>query len=425
MAAVVFFVVAILIGLPIAYVLGGTGLVHALMIGDPNLFIMFPQRTFSAVNNFSLMAIPLFVLAGEIMSFGGITEKLCGMMRSFVGHIRGGLAYTTVLVGTALGALLGSANASAALLGDVMYGEMLKDGYKKDFTASLICATSILGPIIPPSMVFIMYGVAANVSIAKLFFGGIIPGLLIAIAYFFVIGYYSRREGWQASRRATPKEKAKSTLSAFPALLIPIIILGGILGGITTPTESAAAASFVALLVGAFVYKKLKWSHIPKILEKTGVLSGAILLIVGLANILGWTLALEKVPQQIAQGILSITENKYLLLFIINIFLFFVGMVMDTTAAILLLVPVFAPIILRVGIDPIHFGLVMSINLIIGLMTPPVGGALFTTLMVTKVPSGPMIKKLWPWIGAASVVLLIITYIPEICTFIPNLLLNK
>ena len=280
MTIAIFFVVSLLIGLPIAFVLGGSGIVHAFVINDPNLFIMLTQRTFAAVNSFSLMAIPLFILAGEIMGFGGITEKLCDMMRSFVGHIRGGMAYTTVLVGTALGALLGSANASAALLGDVMYGEMIKDGYKPGFTAGLVAGTSILGPIIPPSMVFIMYGVQANISIAKMFFAGIVPGLMIALAYFIVIGFYAKKENWNTRPKVSIKLKLKSFLSALPALFIPVVILGSILGGIATPTESAATASFAAIFIGVFVYKKLRFSHLPKILERTGVLSGAILLIV-------------------------------------------------------------------------------------------------------------------------------------------------
>lgn len=424
MIVVVFFVVAFAIGMPIAFVLGGTGIVHAFALNDVSLFYSIPQRTFAAINNFSLMAIPLFILAGEIMGYGGITEKLCDMMRSFVGHIKGGMAYTTVLVGTALGALLGSANASAALLGKLMYKEMLKDGYEDGFSASLVCATSILGPIIPPSMVFIMYGVQANESISKLFFAGIAPGLLITAGYFIVIGFYAKHSNWDIRPKTNFKTKLKNTLKALPALFIPVIILGGILGGITTPTEAAATASFAAILIGAFYYKKLKLSDIPKILESTGVLSSAVLLIVAFAYILGWTLALDQIPQKIASILLSITSNKYLLLMIINIMLFIIGMLMDTTAAIILLVPVLVPVIKAVGIDSLHFGMVMCVNLIIGLMTPPFGGALFTTLMVTGVPSSKVIKEIWPWVGAAVVVLLLITYIPGLVTFLPNMLIK-
>ncbi len=416
------FVVTLLIGMPIAFVLGATGVLHALIMGDTNLLVMLPQRMFAAADNFSLMAIPLFVLAGELMGFGGITEKLADMTRSIIGHIRGGLAYATVVVGCFLGALLGSANAAAALLGDVMQPEMVKDGYDEAFCACLTAATSILGPIIPPSMVLIVYGVAANLSIGELFFAGIMPGLFLAAAYFFIIWLTGKRENWEVRPRATLAQIWKSFISAAPSLLVPIIILGGILGGITTPTESAAAASIVALFLGTVVYKKLKLEHIPRILESTGVVSASIMIIVAMANILGWTLALDQIPQAMANFMLSLTSNKYVILMLINIMLLFVGMVMETIAAIIILVPVFLPIISTVGIDPLHFGLVVCFNLTIGLLTPPVGVALFTTSIVTKTSLQKIIKPIWVWVGAAVAVLLIITYVPGIATFLPRLL---
>lgn len=424
-ALLIVFIGTIILGLPVAYVLGSTALAHVAIMGESNLFMMLPQRMFAAINNFSLMAIPLFILAGELMSFGGITEKLTDMMRSFVGHIKGGLAYTTVLVGTALGALVGSANASAALLGDVLYDEIKKDGYSEGFSASLIAATSILGPIIPPSMVFIVYGVAASVSVAKMFFAGIVPGVLLAVSYFFIIGYSVRhKQKVKTHPRATLRQVGISVLKAIPALLVPVIILGGILGGITTPTEAAATACVAAIIIGAFVYRKLKWKHLPHVLERTGVLSAATMFIVGMANMMGWTLALDQVPQMIASALLSITENRYLLLLLINLLLLLVGMVMETIAAIVILVPVFLPVITAVGIDPLHFGIVVCVNLIIGLLTPPVGTTLFTTVMVTKVPTSALIKNIWPWLIVQFAVLLLITYLPGLVTFLPNLLLS-
>ena len=418
------FVITTIIGLPIAFVLGITGIFHAIIMEEPTLFTMLPQRMFAAVNNFSLMAIPLFILAGEIMSYGGITEKLVNLMRSFVGHIKGGLAYSTVLVGVALGALLGSANASAALMGDILYPKLVDDGYDEGFSSSLIGATSLLGPVIPPSMIFIIFGVAANVSVAKLFFGGIIPGVLLALGFFALIGIYARKNEVQIHKKESWKGRFKSVVQALPALLVPIVILGGILTGMTTATESAATASLIALIVGAFVYKKLKWKHIPQILEKTGIMSAGILTIVAMSNILGWTMALDQVPAMMADAFLSITNNKYFMLLIINIFLLFVGMVMETTAAIIILVPVLLPVVTSVGVDPLHFGMIMSINMVIGLLSPPVGVALYTTANVCGVSSGTMIKKIWPWLGVAVAVLLLITYIPAISTFLPNLLIK-
>lgn len=424
MIVIFVFAITVAIGVPIAYVLGATSIVHAITMGDINLFTMVPQRMCGAVNNFSLMAIPLFVLAGEIMSFGGITEKLAEMMRSFVGHIKGGLAYTTILVGAALGALLGSANASAVLLCDTMFDEIKKDGYNDGFNASLIAATSLLGPIIPPSMVFIVFGVAANVSVAKLFFGGIIPGLMIAAAYFVLVSIYVRNKNVAIHPRAKFNEVIKSILNAIPALLVPIIILGGILGGITTPTEAAATSSFVAFIIGKFVYRKLELSHIPKILSKTGITTASIFIIVSMANILGWTLALDQIPKLIAEGLLSISTNKYVILLLINILLFIVGMVMETTAAIIILVPVLLPVTNAVGIEPLHFGMIISVNLIIGMLTPPVGVTLYVVSQVSRVPSSLLVKQIWPWIGAAVIVLIIITYVPGFVTILPNLLIK-
>lgn len=414
------FLVTLISGLPIAFALGATGTIHAIFI-DPILIDMLPQRMFAAADNFSLMAIPLFVLAGELMGFGGITEALANMSRSVIGHIRGGLAYVTVVVGVFLGALLGSANAAAALLGNVMHPEMKKDNYDEVFSCCLISATSILGPIIPPSMIFIVYGVAANLSIGELFFAGIVPGLMLAAGYMAYIWWVGRTEKWPVRPKAGMQEVTTSFLKAAPSLLVPVIILGGILGGVTTPTESAAAASVVAMLLGIFVYRKLELSHIPMILERTGVVSASIMIIVAMANILGWTMALEQIPQEIANGVLSLTDNKYVALLLINIFLLFVGMVMETIAAIIILVPVFLPIVKTLGIDPLHFGLVVSFNLIVGLLTPPVGVALFTTSIVTGTPIQKLVKPIWKWVGIAMVILIIITYVPDIVTFLPRM----
>lgn len=421
MIIAVTFILSLMVGLPIAVALGATGVMHALSMQDPYLLVMLPQRMFAASDSFSLMAIPLFILAGELMGFGGVTEKLADMSRSVIGHITGGMAYVTVIVGCFLGALLGSANAAAALLGRVLHPEMKKDGYDDEFSTCLTAATSILGPIIPPSMIFIVYGVAAQLSIGELFFAGIIPGLLLAASFMIVIYVQGRKANWEVRPKATVKEVGTSFVKAAPSLIVPLIILGGILGGVTTPTESAAAASVVAVFLGTVVYKKLKLSQIPLILERTGVTSACIMIIVAMANILGWTMALDQIPQMIAGSMLSLTQNPYLILLMVNIFLLFVGMVMETIAAIIILVPVFLPVIDAVGIDPLHFGLVVSLNLVIGLITPPVGVALFTTSIVTGTPLQKLVRPIWVWVGAAWGVLMIITYVPWLVTFLPRM----
>lgn len=422
MIVAITFIFSLLAGLPIAFTLAATGVVQALSLQDPYLLVMLPQRMFAASDSFSLMAIPLFILAGELMGFGGVTEKLADMSRSLIGHIKGGLAYVTVVVGCFLGALLGSANAAAALLGRVMQPEMQKDGYDDAFSTCLTAATSILGPIIPPSMIFIVYGVTAQLSIGELFFAGIVPGLMLAISYMIVIYLHARKANWPIRPRASAQEVGTSFFKAAPSLLVPLIILGGILGGVTTPTESAAAASVVAVFLGTVVYKKLKLSQIPLILERTGVTSACIMIIVAMANILGWTMALEQIPQKIGSFMLSLTSDPYMILLLVNILLLFVGMVLETIAAIIILVPVFMPVIDAVGIDPLHFGLVVSLNLVIGLCTPPVGVALFTTAIVTGTPLNKLFKPIWIWVGAALTVLIIVTYVPSLTTFLPRTL---
>lgn len=421
------FVILLVLGVPIAFSLGATGVVHALLMSDTSLFTMLPQRMFSATNSTSLMAIPLFVLAGELMGFGGITEKLADMARSFVGHIKGGLAYVVVIVGAFLGALLGSANASAALLGRVLKPEMDKDGYDEVYSSCVCAATSILGPIIPPSMTFIIYGVAAQISIGDMFIAGIVPGILIGLSFCGIIYFDSKNKlgkDWPTAVRVLWKDRLISIVKSIPALLIPFLILGGIMGGITTATESAAVASLAAFIVGKFVYRKLELKDVPEIFERTAVTSASIMIIVAMANILGWTMGLDQIPQMIADGLLSITQNPYFLLLLINIFLLFVGMVMETFAAVIILVPVLLPVVTSVGIDPLHFGIVMCVNLTVGLLTPPVGVALFTTSTVTKVPLNKLVGPVWRWVGAALVVLLLITYIPILVTWLPSVVLG-
>lgn len=422
MIVAVAFVVTIAIGMPIAFALAATGLIHGIDMGTANLFTTLVQRMFAACNSTSLMAIPLFILAGELMGVGGVTERLCDMIRSLIGHIKGGMAYVTVVVGAFLGALLGSANASAALLGRVMKPELDKDGYDPIFSTSLCAATSILGPIIPPSTMFIVYGVQASCSVGDMFIGGIIPGILMALAFIGMIGYCSKREGdtWIVRAKSSAKEAGTAFIRALPALFVPVIIMGGILAGVFTPTESAAIASLVAALLGLFFFRKLKLKDFPRILENTAVISAAIMVIVAMANILGYTMALAKLPQQIANALINLTDSKVLLLLLINAFLLLVGCVMESFAAIIILVPVLLPVALSLGLTPVHFGMIMCINLIIGLITPPVGVALFTTCLSTNTPLEKVVGPIWKWVGVAVVVLMLVTFIPALSTWLPS-----
>ncbi len=418
------FVITIAIGMPIAFALAAAGLMHGIDMGTANLFTTLIQRMFAACNSTSLMAIPLFILAGELMGVGGVTERLCDWIRTLIGHVRGGMAYVTVVVGAFLGALLGSANASAALLGRVMKPELDKDNYSPVFSTCLCAATSILGPIIPPSTMFIVYGVQASCSVGNMFIAGIIPGILMALAFVGIVFADSRKDGekWTVRVRSSFSTSLRMFWRAFPALLVPVVIMGGILGGICTPTESAALASLLAAIEGMFLFRKMRLKDIPEILKNTAVMSAAIMVIVAMANIMAYTMSLQQLPQMIANFLISLTSSKVLLLLLINIFLLIVGCVMESFAAIIILVPVLLPVAESLGLTAVHFGMIMCINLIIGLITPPVGVALFTTCLATKTPIEKVIGPIWKWVGAAFVVLMLVTYVPAISDWLPKVL---
>lgn len=412
----------LLIGTPVAIALAYTSVIHVVTMQEPVLFEMLVQRLFTAADSFSLLAIPLFIMAGEIMGIGGITEQLANFARALIGHVKGGLAYATMVVGMFLGAILGSANAEAALLGSVMYPELRRDGYEPEFSTCLCASISILGPIIPPSLVYIVYGVAARASISELFFSGIIPGILLALAFGFLIFLQGRKSNWKTTKWVGPKGTLKSTLHAVPALLIPIAILGGILGGVMTPTESAGIAVLMALILAFFVYRKMKVRDLVGVLSRSAAITGIVMLLTVAANSLAWTMALDNVPAAITSTILSITSNKYLLLLLINIILLLVGMVLEPIAAIVIFVPVFLPVAQAIDIDLIQFGVMVSLNLIIGMITPPVCEVLVTTCTITRVPFSNCVVQIWKWVLCAVIVLMMITYIPSITLALPRLL---
>jgi tripartite ATP-independent transporter DctM subunit len=417
----VLFLVLLVIGLPIAAVIGITGLVHMISTSGFDNISVVPQRMVSVVNSFTLLAIPLFILAGELMNASGITAKLINLSRSLIGHVRGGLGYVNVMVGLFLGAILGSANAEAAIRSSTIVPEMEKDGYDRDFAAALTATSSTIGPIHPPSITFILYAVLSSTSVGAMFLAGIIPAFLIAAAHFVVIYLYVRKKGLNKYPFPPIKKILRTLLEAIPALLVPIIILGGIFSGFFTPTESGAIACFAAILIGLFYYRTLKFSDLPKILCSSGVLTSSIVIIIATSNILGWSLAFEQLPQKVANYMLSITDSPIIILLLINILLLFVGMFIDITAALLIMVPVLLPVITSLGINPIHFGIVISLNLVIGLCTPPVGTVLYITSNITGVTPQRLIRACIPFFVALIVVLLVVTYIPAISTFLPEL----
>ncbi|NLF29182.1 MAG: TRAP transporter large permease [Clostridiales bacterium] len=421
MIAVAVFIIALAIGIPIAWMLGMCGMSYIFSI-DPALLQVIPQKMMSGAANYSLLCIPLFILAGELMALSGDVDRLWKFARCIVGHIKGGLCYVTVLVGTMLGASLGSAIAEAALLGGTVYPKLREDGYDEDFSSSLIAAVSVIGPIIPPGMTFVIYGVVANVSIQKLFVAGIMPGIYMALALSSAIFLLGLRRDWKCNRRAKMRETLVALKEASFSILVPAAALFALASGIATPTESASVLSTLILAVGMFVYRQIKVKDLIPLFSKAAVTAISILLISNMANIFGYALAYDQIPQKIAGFVVSVSSNKYVILLMINLLFLFVGMIMEPMPAIYILVPVLLPIIRQFGFDPIHIGLVICVNMATGLITPPVGSALYTAAMATNVSADRMVRSIWPWVGVLVVVLFFVTYVPSSFMWLVNLL---
>ena len=416
---VIGFIFFLLIGIPIAFVLGLAPSIAIIGKGIPITIIV--QKMFTSTDSFILLAIPLFILAGNLMAEGGVTRRLTDFSKVVVGYISGGLALVTVLTSMGVAAITGSAVATAAAVGSIMIPSMVKNGYKKDFASAVVAASSIMGPIIPPSIPFILYGVLANVSIASLFLGGIIPGILLGVSMAVIIWVYARRHNFPREKPPTFLEFLSSFVKALPPLGMPLLVLGGILAGIFTPTEAAVIAVIYAFILG-LIYRELKLDKLLKIFSDSAISSSLVMIIISTSSIFGWLLASERIPQQVAALFLSITNNPYLTLLMINVLLLFVGTFMETSASIVILTPVLLPLITLLGISPLHFGVVMSVNLVIGLVTPPLGVALYICCAMGKVTLEEITKRVWPFILSSIVVLMLVTYIPSLVTFLPTVL---
>ena len=418
----VVFIASLLLGLPMAFVLGLGGISHLIAMDSASFFDIITQRMFTGVNSYSLMCIPFFILAGEIMNLGGITERLLDFAREAIGWIRGGMAYICVLLAMVLSAILGSANAVCAILCAILVREMKKDGYDEDFTGALVCASGVLGPIIPPSVTFIIYGVLTGVSVQRMFMAGVVPGIMLGAAYVLVILYFTKKRGYRkAKERFEPKSFLSALLKALPALIVPVIIIGGIIGGFFTPTESGAIA-VVAAILASLIYRSFDYKKLPEVLLRTGISTAAIMYIVAFGNIMGWTFAMDGIPAKITEGILSITTNPYIIILLVIAALTIIGCLMEAFAAMYIFVPVFVPLAAAIGMDPVHFGIIICLMLTIGLMTPPVGMLLFVTSNIAKISLAKLSKAVLPFAIAALIVVLLLAYIPQLVTFLPNML---
>lgn len=408
-------------GIPIVFAIGLASLTGMLVVGAGAPLIMIPNSMFNGMDSFPLMAVPFFVLAGEIMNRGGITVRLVRFANALVGRFTGGLAHANIVASMLFAGITGSALADTAAIGSTMIPAMRKAGYDADYSAAVTASSSLIGPIIPPSITMVIFGVTASVSIGGLFLSGIVPGILIGLGLMVMASIIARRRGYQMAGEAiSPRKFVALTGNALLALMMPVIILGGIFGGIMTPTEAAAVAVAYSLLVGMLVFRELHLKDLPILFLRAGRVTAMIMIIVGVARIFADVLSSEQVPQQLSAAIMSLTDNKWLILLLMNLFLLLVGCVMDTTAAIIILTPVLLPVATSIGLDPLTFGIIMCINLIIGLATPPLGICLFVAADIANISFEKLVMAIWPFLLVEVAVLLLITYVPEVAMIVPR-----
>lgn len=417
----VLFLLFLFLGVPIAFSLGLSSMVAILANGTISPMLV-AQKLFTSVNSFSLMAIPFFMLSGELMEAGGISEKLIEIAKAFLGHITGGIGMVAIGTSALFAGVSGSAAADTAAVGSMLIPSMIKEGYPKGLASVIQATAGSLGPIIPPSMTMIIYCSLTNLSIGECFMAGIIPGIIIAVGTGLVTRIYAKKMGIKGGKRYTWKEKGKALRDGCLAIIMPVIIIGGIVSGIFTPTESGAVACIYALIVSMFVYRNLHIKDLPKVLIRAASMNGMSILIVAGASIFSWLVAFEKFPQMIVNFLVGITDNKYIIMILLVFFLLFVGMFIETLSATIIVAPILMPVAASYGINSIQFALIMVITLVYAGVTPPVGGVLFITMGIAKAKMKEVMPYLMPYLAAVIISLLIFIFVPQVALFIPNLL---
>ena len=413
----------LLLGMPVGFVLGVAGLVGIFDMGGGRFLTMAPDRMFAGLDLFPFLAMPFFILAGEIMNRSGITTSLVKFAETLVGWLRGGMAHSNMVASVMFAGITGAATADAAAFGNTLVPAMVKQGYSKPFACAVTAAGSIIGPTIPPSTLMVIYGSIMGVSIAGLFAAGIIPGLLICGICMGVIALLGKRLNLpKAEGGLQPIKIFKAFKESFLALVLPVFILGSILGGIATPTEAAAIAVFYALVIGGLVYRALTWRDLYEMCVRTTRITGVIFLIIASASILGWWMTFNQIPQAVAAGFLALSNDPNIIIAMIIGLLLFIGLFMDINATLIILAPVLAPLTATIGMDPVHAGIMIILALNISLMTPPVGACLFVLASVTKEKVENITKSLWPFLVAEVIVLFIIAYWEDLTLAMPRLL---
>jgi len=417
------FIALLCIAAPITVALGGCSLIYALTSGNVPITTLI-QTIFGGLTGFPLLAIPLFMLAGNLMNAGGLTPDLVNFARLLLGHIRGGLGHATILACAIFAAISGSSVATAVAIGMVMIPAMKQAGYDEDKAAALTSTAACLGPIIPPSIPFIIYGVTANVSIAGLFLGGVLPGLLMAgslMAYMYLV---AKQRNYPRFAKNSFRQVLVAAGKALPALFMPVLVMGGILSGIFTPTEAAGVTVAYAALVGAFWYRKLTIKKLPGVLLTSGLESGMVMLLIAMSEPFAWFIALDQVPQLLIEWISALTTSPILILLMVHVLLILLGIPMETAPALVVVTPVLAPIAAAVGIDPVHMGVIVCLNLVLGLITPPVGAVLFAVCGMSGLSLNRLSKAIWAPFLVSMVVLVVVTYVPWLSTFLPRTFLG-
>lgn len=418
------FVLMIILSVPISYSLGIAAMVWIALSGQVPMILM-PQRMYAGIDSFPLIAIPFFILAGKIMSTGGISDRLIKVAMVLVGRFRGGLAFVNVVSSMFFAGITGSATADASSIGSILIPAMTKKGYDKDFTVAVTSTAAVIGILIPPSIPMVLYGIITNTSIGDLLLAGAIPGVLVGAILIGTSAVIAHKRGYPREESFTFRQSVAIIADGILPISTVAIVLGGIIFGIVTPTEAAVIAVAYAFILSFFVYKEFKWKDLPKLLLETVEMSGMVMLMVSTATIFSWIVTSQMIPKAIADFLLMTIHTKFAMLLVFNAVLLVAGCLLDLTPAMIIFVPVLAPIAFKMGVDPVHFGAMVVVNLGIGLFTPPVGAVLFVSCSIAKIGMKDIIKGFIPFFFAMLVVLMIVTYIPQVSLWLPNVLRMK
>ena len=416
----IIFLILLLIGVPIAFSLGLSSLFYLFTNNIP--LTVIAQKFYSGMDSFTLLCIPGFMLAGALMNGGGITRRILDFCNSFLGHFRGSLALVNIVASMVFAGISGTAIADVCSLGSMLIPAMVDDGYDDDFSVAVTEASSVVGPIIPPSVPMVIAGSCVSISVGKMFQAGIIPGILLGLALCIPTYIISVKRNYPRHEKASWRVRLETTKDAIWAMLMPVILLGGILSGVFTPTEASIVTCAYALVVGVFVYKEIRITDVPRIVWENIRACASIIVLIGLANVFAYILTAERIPQMVANSILSITDNRVVVILLINVVLLFVGMFMESLAAILITFPVLLPVATAVGMEPVHFALMAILNLMLGLTTPPVGMCVCTGAQIGKISAFKAFKATVPFLATSLIVLALVSFVPQLTLWIPSIL---